>query len=43
MVTSGGGFVKGIVIENSYNVRFYGPENVLVLELGVHFRFYFKW
>lgn len=42
MVICGDGAVKGVVIENGYKVRLYGTGNVLVLALGVHFRFFFK-
>lgn len=30
---------KEVVMENKYNVRFYGTGNDLDLELSVHFRF----
>lgn len=30
-------------MENGYKIRFHGTGNVLVLELGVHFIFFFKW
>lgn len=42
MVISGGGEVEGSCDGKWYKVKFYVTGNALVLELGVHFRVFFK-